>query len=288
MIAVDHLNKIYPGNVLALRDVNLQIGAGMFGLLGPNGAGKTTLMRIVAGLLRSSSGKVTVQGHDLNTRHGRQQIKAFLGYLPQELGLYPHLTAREFLDYVGILKGIKDADARRKQVDSLIDTVRLGDAADRQLKTYSGGMKRRVGIAQAMLGDPQLLIVDEPTVGLDPEERVRIRNLLGELARRCTVILSTHIIEDIGLSCNALAVINNGSVLFQGAPADLIRQARGKVWSIRAADLPTGDFTLVATLQLADSVQYRVVGERVVDLFSNVEQVEPSLEDSYINLMRRH
>ncbi|MFN8421443.1 MAG: ABC transporter ATP-binding protein [Anaerolineae bacterium] len=288
MIAVDHLNKMYPGNVLALRDVNLQIGAGMFGLLGPNGAGKTTLMRIVAGLLRSSSGKVTVQGHDLNTRHGRQQIKAFLGYLPQELGLYPHLTAREFLDYVGILKGIKDADARRKQVDSLIDTVRLGDAADRQLKTYSGGMKRRVGIAQAMLGDPQLLIVDEPTVGLDPEERVRIRNLLGELARRCTVILSTHIIEDIGLSCNALAVINNGSVLFQGAPADLIRQARGKVWSIRAADLPTGDFTLVATLQLADSVQYRVVGERVLDLFSNAEQVEPSLEDSYINLMRRH
>jgi len=168
----------------------------MFGLLGPNGAGKTTLMRILAGLLRPTSGRVHVFGHDVTEPKGKLAVKALLGYLPQELGLYPDLTAREFLDYVALLKGLSDPNARRRQIADRLELVRLTEAADRRLKTYSGGMKRRVGIAQALLGEPQLIIVDEPTVGLDPEERVRLRNLLGDTARHCAVILSTHIVED--------------------------------------------------------------------------------------------
>jgi ABC-2 type transport system ATP-binding protein len=203
MIEISQLTKTYAGRVQALRGVDLQIGGtGMFGLLGPNGAGKTTLMRILAGLLRPTSGQVRVFGHDMTKPKDKLAIKALLGYLPQELGLYPDLTAREFLDYVALLKGLTDSIARRRQITERLERVRLTEVADRRLKTYSGGMKRRVGIAQALLGEPKLVIVDEPTVGLDPEERVRLRNLLGDTAHACTVILSTHIVEDISQSCN--------------------------------------------------------------------------------------
>ncbi|MFN8374728.1 MAG: ATP-binding cassette domain-containing protein, partial [Anaerolineae bacterium] len=193
MIEISNLTKTYGGKVHALRGVTLNIGAGMFGLLGPNGAGKTTLMRIIAGLLRPTEGTVKVFNNDLSTAQGKQAAKALLGYLPQELGLYPNLSAREFLDYIAILKGITDSGARKRQIEELLDMVRLTDVANRKLKTYSGGMKRRVGIAQALLGDPKLIIVDEPTAGLDPEERVRFRNMLSDTAARCTVILSTHV-----------------------------------------------------------------------------------------------
>jgi len=208
MITISALTKTYPGSVQALRGVDLEIGSGMFGLLGPNGAGKTTFMRLLAGLIRPTSGRVNVFGHDVTTPQGKLAVKALLGYLPQELGLYPDLTAREFLDYVAILKGVTDGRTRRGQIEEALELVRLSDVANRRVKTYSGGMKRRVGIAQAILGNPKLLIVDEPTVGLDPEERVRLRNLLSDMAMRCIVILSTHIVEDISQSCNDLAVIN--------------------------------------------------------------------------------
>lgn len=285
MIEIAHLSKTYPGNVHALNGVSLSIGIGMFGLLGPNGAGKTTLMRILAGLIRPTSGTVSVDGHDLGTHAGRQAAKAMLGYLPQELGLYPSLSAREFLDYLAILKGINDPRARRAQIGELLDLVRLTDMADRKLKSFSGGMKRRFGIAQALLGSPRLLIVDEPTVGLDPEERVRFRSLLTELARRCTVILSTHIIEDISASCNMLAVLDAGRLLYQGLPADLVRQARGSVWTIVTGDEPPNHTaTVVSALQLADGVQYRLVGE--VESRYGAQPSEPTLEDGYIHLMR--
>jgi ABC-type multidrug transport system ATPase subunit len=182
MITVSRLTKTYAGNVRALRGVDLEIGPGMFGLLGPNGAGKTTLMRILAGLLRPTGGTAHVFGHDLLTDPGKMAVKTLLGYLPQDLGLYPDLTGREFLDYVAILKGITNPATRRRQIDDALEKVRLTDVAQRRLKTYSGGMKRRAGIAQAILGAPQLIIVDEPTVGLDPEERVRLRNLFSDLA----------------------------------------------------------------------------------------------------------
>jgi len=288
MIEIKNLTKTYSGNVHALRGIDLDIGAGMFGLLGPNGAGKTTLMRILAGLLRPTSGQAQAFGHDLATPGGKQAVKALLGYLPQELGLYPDLTAREFLDYVAILKGVTDARTRRQQIDEVLEMVRLSEPADRRLKTFSGGMKRRVGIAQALLGAPKLLIVDEPTVGLDPEERVRLRNLLGDLATRATVILSTHIVEDISQSCNDLAVINLGQVLFRGSPRDLIAKTRGQLWSIvTAGERPDGGLSVVSTLQLQDGVQYRVLGTPGAHLSGDAKPVEPSLEDGYIWLMQQ-
>lgn len=286
MIEIRNLAKMYRGGVQALRGIDLEIGAGMFGLVGPNGAGKTSLMRILAGLLRPSSGAVRVLGHDIATPQGRQAVKSALGYLPQEVGLYPDLTATEFLDYIAILKGITDAAARRKQIAELLELVRLSDVANRKLKTYSGGMKRRVGIAQALLGDPKLIIVDEPTAGLDPEERVRFRNLLSDTATRCTVLLSTHIVEDISHSCNDLAVINQGAVLFRGSPRDLIAQARGKTWLITTAgERPDSGLSVVSTLQQLDGVQYRVLGAPSPQYAA--QPIEPSLEDGYIWLMEQ-
>jgi len=258
----------------------------MFGLVGPNGAGKTTLMRILAGLLRPTSGKVTVLGNDVTTSRGKLAIKSVLGYLPQELGLYPDLTALEFLEYVAVLKGVSDKAERQKQLAETLELVGLTGDARRKMRTFSGGMKRRVGIAQALLGSPQLLIVDEPTSGLDPEERVRLRNLLAEMSARCTVILSTHIVEDVSQSCNDLAVINLGQVLFRGSPGDLIAQARGRVWNlISSGERPDSDLTVVSTMQINNGVQYRVIG--TPSEAYNAVSVEPTLEDSYIWLMQQ-
>jgi ABC-type multidrug transport system ATPase subunit len=285
MIEITNLTKTYAGKVQALAGIDLTIGSGMFGLVGPNGAGKTTLMRIIAGLMRPTSGSVRVFGHDMTAVRARQEAKSLLGYLPQELGLYPNLSGREFLDYIAILKGVTDSRERKQQIEQLIEQVRLTDTADRKLKAYSGGMKRRIGIAQALLGNPKLLIVDEPTVGLDPEERVRFRNLLAEMAGRCTVILSTHIVEDISHSCNDLAVINQGRVVFRGAPGDLIGRARGHVWMITTPGLqPNGGLRVVSTLQMQNGVQYRVLGEPG-NLYPSAAAVEPSLEDGYLYLM---
>jgi ABC-type multidrug transport system ATPase subunit len=283
MISIRHLHKTYRGGVHALRDLNLDIaGSGMFGLLGVNGAGKTTLMRILAGLLTPTGGSVHVFDNDMAAAQGRVAVKSLLGYLPQELGLYPDLTAREFLDYLAILKGVTDRAEREQQVNETLQTVRLADDADRRLKTYSGGMKQRVGIAQALLGNPRLLIVDEPTAGLDPEERVRFRNLLAGVAQRCTVILSTHIVEDIDQSCNDMAVLYQGAILFRGSPAELITQVRGKVWMI--LDNPD-DLIVVSTHQLPDTIQYRVLGEPAPHHAAS--PVEPRLEDAYLWLMNR-
>jgi ABC-type multidrug transport system ATPase subunit len=286
MITVSQLTKTYGKKVHALRGVDLEIGAGMFGLVGPNGAGKTTLMRILAGLLRPTSGKVTVLGNDVTTSRGKLAIKSVLGYLPQELGLYPDLTALEFLEYVAVLKGVSDKAERQIQLAAILELVGLTGDARRKMRTFSGGMKRRVGIAQALLGSPQLLIVDEPTSGLDPEERVRLRNLLAEMSARCTVILSTHIVEDVSQSCNDLAVINLGQVLFRGSPGDLIAQARGRVWNlISSGERPDSDLTVVSTMQINNGVQYRVIGTPS-DAY-NAVSVEPTLEDSYIWLMQQ-
>ncbi len=287
MIKIANLAKTYRGKIQALKGVDLDIGVGMFGLVGPNGAGKTTLMRIIAGLLTPTRGSVTVFGQDMKTAAGKQAAKQVLGYLPQELGLYPNLSAIEFLDYVAILKGLTDLRVRKQQVADVLEVVRLADVADRKLKTYSGGMKRRVGIAQALLGDPKLLIVDEPTAGLDPEERVRLRNLLADMALQCTVILSTHIVEDISQSCNDLAVISAGKVLFRGAPGALIAQARGQVWNIMTdGERPNGGLSVISTLQLQGGVQYRVLGQP--EAHYETTAVEPSLEDGYMCLMRSH
>src|SRR5579883_1117798 len=262
-VVIDDLTKTYRGGVQALKGINLTIENGMFGLLGPNGASKTTLMRILAGILRPTAGTIKVGEWNGNTESGRTHIKRILGYLPQELGMYPDLSAREFLDYIGILKGLDDRNMRKKRVGELLETVGLSDVAQRKLKTFSGGMKRRVGIAQALLNDPRLLIVDEPTAGLDPEERIRFRNLLSELGGNRTVLLSTHIVEDIAQTCHNLAIMKSGIVVFQGTTVDLARETGGKVWllTLPAGGRPLGDgngeLSVIATQHLGAQVQYR-------------------------------
>jgi ABC-2 type transport system ATP-binding protein len=286
MITISNLTKDYSRKVQALRGVTLEIGTGMFGLVGPNGAGKTTLMRILAGLLRPSSGVVTVFGNDPTTARGKLAVKSVLGYIPQELGLYPDLTAFEFLEYVALLKGITDPVVRKTQLADVLEQVGLTADSKRRMRTFSGGMKRRVGIAQALLGSPQLLIVDEPTAGLDPEERVRLRNLLSEMAAHCTVILSTHIVEDISQSCNDMAVINLGQVLFRGSPREIIANVRGNVWTVTTdGTRPGKGVEIVSSMQTQAGVQYRLVGEQVEGL--QAIACEPSLEDGYIWLMQQ-
>ena len=286
-IAIERLTKVYGGSAHALDGVDLTIPSGMFGLLGPNGAGKTTLMRILAGILRPTSGTVSVGDHDLATTRGRSEVRRILGYLPQEFGVYPDLSAREFLDYIGLLKGLYDASARRERVTSLLGVVRLSDVADRKLKTFSGGMRRRVGIAQALLNDPQLLIVDEPTAGLDPEERIRFRNLLSDLAGERTVLLSTHIVEDVEQTCERLAVMVAGRVLFQGTASQLIDGARGHVWQVSTQPgvKPEGDLTVISTHRTGDAAQYRAVGMPAPG--QRADPAEPGLEEGYVWLMRQ-
>lgn len=289
-IEMKELNKVYRGDIHALEGINLSIPGGMYGLLGPNGAGKTTLMRILAGILRPSSGSLCIGGYDYETEKGRVEVKRLLGYLPQEMGVYPDLNAREFLDYVAILKGMDDRRARQRRVEELLEIVSLTAVARRKLKTFSGGMKRRVGIAQALLNDPRLLIVDEPTAGLDPEERIRFRNLLSDLGGERTVLLSTHIVEDIAQTCRHLAVLKNGCMVFQGTTVDLIGQARGKVWIVTTngdrSSRPAGEITIVSTMHMETSVQYRVVGNLAPSNEFEAVLTEPGLEDSYVWLMR--
>jgi ABC-type multidrug transport system ATPase subunit len=286
-VTITDLHKVYRGGVRALNGVQLTIPTGMFGLLGPNGAGKTTLMRILAGILRPTSGDVRVGEYDGATHQGQQAIKRILGYLPQDLGMYPDLSAREFLDYIGLLKGLDDRRTRYDRVENLLAMVALTDAANRKIKTLSGGMKRRVGIAQALLNDPQLLIVDEPTAGLDPEERIRFRNLLADLGGDRTVLLSTHIVEDIAQTCQRLAIMKSGRAVFAGATDELLRATRGHVWLIttpHAGARPQGDLAIISTLNVGAGAQYRVVGKPGPQW--NAIPVEPSLEDAYVWFMR--
>lgn len=280
------LNKIYKGNVHALHQLNLTIPTGMCGLLGPNGAGKTTLMRILAGILEPTSGILRIGGYDATTHSGRQNIKRTLGYLPQDLGMYPDMSAYDFLDYIGILKGLHHTPTRRKRIEELLDMVALTQVADRKVGTFSGGMKRRVGIAQAIINDPKLLIVDEPTAGLDPEERIRFRNLLVDLAGDRTILLSTHIIEDIAQTCQRIAVMRKGRNIFQGYLTDMIRATQGKAYLITSfGPKPQGDFTIVSTMHLEHAIQYRVVGNLPTIPGAQIEAVAPSLEDSYVWFM---
>jgi ABC-2 type transport system ATP-binding protein len=289
MIEINGLAKRFGRGtraVAALDGIDLQIGRGMFGLLGPNGAGKTTLMRVLAGIVKPTAGRVSIDGHDISDEKAKLAVKSFLGYLPQELGLYPELTARRFVDYMAVLKGV-DPAIRAKRVEEMLKAVGLSGEADRKIKGFSGGMKRRVGIAQALVNDPRLLIVDEPTAGLDPEERIRFRNLLVGLAQERTVILSTHIVEDIGQTCRTMAVLSRGRLLFHGSPQELTSAAVGRVWTVLSSDgrKPDGGSVVVSMLHLAEGVQYRLVGARPED-FAEAKPAAPGLEDGYVRLMQ--
>lgn len=228
MLEIDHIQKVYPNGVHALRDVSLTIGAGIFGLLGPNGAGKSSLMRTLATLQSPDSGTVRLDGQDLlqDVDHARRRI----GYLPQDFGLYPKVTARALLDQFALYKGIRNAGERRDKVSAYLRMVNLEAHQDRDLGGFSGGMRQRFGIAQALIGSPRLLIVDEPTAGLDPAERVRLQGLLADLARDRVVLLSTHIVEDVMALCTRIAVMNAGGIVCQGDPQALIDDLQGRVW----------------------------------------------------------
>jgi len=286
MLSVRNLVKVYPGPVTALQGVSLDIGTGMFGLLGPNGAGKSTFMRILAGVLEPTSGSVSLDGRDVLAEP--DALWSVLGYLPQDFGFFPHLTGQAMLEYLLELKGVATGKETRTLAASLLERVNLAYAAKRKVKEYSGGMRQRLGIAQAVAGDPRLIIVDEPTAGLDPEERHRFYRILAELAANRTVLLSTHIVEDVAVLCPRFAVIRNGQVVAETSPTEARRMLAGSIFEGAVA---TGD---LAALQAAKRVTQAVLveGRNRVRIHEPSRQAPPgfepaipTLEDAYFVLM---
>ena len=285
-LLVSGLSKTYPNGVRALQDVHLRIPTGMFGLLGPNGAGKSTLMRTIATLQEPDTGSITFG--ELDVLREKDALRRMLGYLPQEFGVYPRVTAEELLDHFAVLKGIVDRKQRRDVVHALLQQTNLWESRRLKLGTYSGGMKQRFGIAQALLGNPQLLIVDEPTAGLDPAERVRFLNLLGEVGENIVVILSTHIVEDVTDLCSNMAIIAQGRVLLTGHPVEVIDSLRGRVWRMvverdRLAELRARLVVISTHLNAGLTIVHVLSDERPGDGF---ERVEPGLEDVYFATLR--
>jgi ABC-type multidrug transport system ATPase subunit len=233
MLQISSLSKTYPNGVQALKDVTLDISNGMFGLLGPNGAGKSSLMRTIATLQDADSGSIVFDGIDVLTN--KQELRKTLGYLPQEFGVYPKVSAEEMLHYIARLKGVNNDKERNELVKALLEQVNLYNHRSKFLAGYSGGMKQRFGIAQALIGNPRLIIVDEPTAGLDPAERLRFNNLLSEIGENIVVILSTHIVDDVSELCNDMAIIAGGRVVRRGNPEGLLNEYQGKIWSKRVA-----------------------------------------------------
>jgi ABC-type multidrug transport system ATPase subunit len=287
MLEIRSLVKVYPGPVAALQGVDLDIPLGMFGLLGPNGAGKTTFMRILAGLLEPTSGSVRLDEHDVIA--DPQWLRARLGYLPQEFGFYPHLSGEQMLLHLLKLKGVTSPGGLKKLAGELLERVNLGFAARRAVKSYSGGMRQRLGIAQAIAGNPRLVIVDEPTAGLDPEERLRFYHLLAELAEDRTVVLSTHIVEDVAVLCPQFAVIRSGQLVAMTTPRAAREAIHGAIFegTVQPADLPSLRQTHSVTQAVLVEGRHRVrVHAPQGDAPAGFESVAPTLEDAYLVLMR--
>jgi len=287
MLSIQSLVKVYPGPVAALQGIDLEVPLGMFGLLGPNGAGKSTLMRILAGLLEPTSGQVRLDGEDVLARPER--LRARLGYLPQDFGFYPHLTGEQMLVHLLRLKGVSAPVGQQKLAGELLVRVNLSYAARRMVKAYSGGMRQRLGIAQAIAGDPRLLIVDEPTAGLDPEERLRFYHLLAELAEGRTVILSTHIVEDVAVLCPRFTVIREGRLIAHTTPREARAALDGAIFegTVTPAELPGLRRERAVTQAILVEGRHRV---RVHDASGapppGFEPATPTLEDAYLVMMR--
>ena len=286
-LVVEGVSKLYRSKVWGLRRFSLTLGPGVLGLLGPNGAGKSTLMRVLATVTRATEGRVLWNGTDV--AGSPNPLRSVLGYLPQDFGVYPNLSAVEFLEYLAAVRGLDAASARRR-IPELLELVNLAEAARRALGGYSGGMRQRVGIAQALLNDPQLLIVDEPTAGLDPEERVRFRNLLSELSGERIVILSTHIVSDVEAVATGIALINQGQLIVHGTPEELLQTVSGRVWEVV---VPSPDlialrerYLVSNTAHRSDGVHARVVADYVPG--ASARAVEPSLEDAYLSALAAH
>ena len=280
-LIIQNISKTYPNGVEALKNVSLKIGNGMFGLLGPNGAGKSTLMRTIAALQDSDEGTITVG--DIDVSKDKQSLREILGYLPQEFGVYPKISANDLLDHMAVMKGITDTKQRKEVVESLLHQTNLWEAKDQKLGTYSGGMKQRFGIAQALIGDPKLIIVDEPTAGLDPMERNRFHNLLSEIGENVIVILSTHIVDDVSDLCNNMAIILNGEVHLVGEPIQLIKKLDQKVWKglIEKSDLVEieKENDVISSRLYLGKVQVRIFSESPMQ--NGFESVNPEIEDLY-------
>ena len=285
-IEINGLNKVYPNGNHALTDVNMTIENGMFGLLGPNGAGKSSLMRILVTLAKPTSGQILVNGLDL--QKNRKEIRSMLGYLPQDFRFFAKLRTYEFLDYIARLAGMNKSSVRKDAVEKMLEEVGLYEARNRFANNLSGGMKRRLGIAQALIGDPQIIIVDEPTTGLDPEERIRFRNLLTRISERdVVIILSTHIVGDISSTCSDMALMNKGLLAFKGSPEELINQARNNVWRIDATDTEYHEiqdkYPIISSIPSEDGWEVQVVSKNINGYKG--EQIEPNLEHAYVNFM---
>lgn len=281
MLKIRNLTHCYPNGTLALDNVSLDIPSGMFGLLGPNGAGKSTLMRTIATLQTPTSGKITFG--DIDVIEEPQKLREKLGYLPQDFGVYPRVSAYDMLDHMAILKGLSNSVERRLRVESLLNQVNLWSVRKKAIAGFSGGMRQRFGIAQALIGNPSLVIVDEPTAGLDPEESNRFLNLLAEIGESIVVILSTHIVSDVADLCPRMAIMIGGKVQLQGAPIDLMNDLRGKVWkkSISKNELPAAGATykLLSTRLFAGQVIVHVLSDSRPD--PTFEPVDGGLEDVY-------
>ena len=286
-LEIDNVSKTYRAGVEALRSFRLGLGPGVLGLLGPNGAGKSTLMRILATVTRPSTGRVLWNGKDI--QDDPDMLRDALGYLPQDFGIYPNLSAIEFLGYLAAVKGLGVACTQRR-IGELLELVNLVDVARRPLGGFSGGMRQRVGIAQALLNDPKLLIVDEPTAGLDPEERVRFRNLLSELSGDRIVILSTHIVSDVEAVATNIALIDRGKLVLHDTPETILAGVNGKVWEVV---VPSGDLPSLrqrhivsSTAHRSDGVHTRVVADTIPG--PDARPLEPSLEDAYLAALTTH
>ena len=284
-LQITNLSKTYPNGVQALKSVTLTIPNGMYGLLGPNGAGKSTLMRILATLQEPDSGSVRLGDTDVLSQ--KDAVRRTLGYLPQEFGVYPKARAEELLDYFAVLKGIADRRARREVVEALLRQTNLWEVRQQKLGGFSGGMRQRFGVAVALLGNPRLLIVDEPTAGLDPAERVRFLNLLSELGEHSVVILSTHIVEDVSELCTRMAIINRGQILLEAEPLAAVASLKGRIWRrlIEKRTLPQleREHRVISTKLLAGRTLVHVYSPEAPG--AGFERVEPDLEDVYFSTM---
>ena len=280
-LLIKNISKTYPNGIQALKDVNLEIKNGMFGLLGPNGAGKSTLMRTIATLQESDSGEITFDGFNIHKEP--EEIRRQLGYLPQEFGVYPKISAFDLLNHLAILKGILNRRERTDQVNALLQQTNLYKVRKKAVGSFSGGMRQRFGIAQALLGDPKLIILDEPTAGLDPMERSRFLNLLSEIAESVVVILSTHIVEDVLDLCPQMAIMAEGKVILRGRPTQLIDEIKGRLWfkTVSKADLAdyNRDFEVISTRLFAGDTQIHVLSN--INPKDGFTPLNPELEDVY-------
>lgn len=285
MLTISNLSKTYPNGVEALKNVSLEIPAGMYGLLGPNGAGKSTLMRTIATLQQPDTGAVNLNGVDVLSQPG--ELRKILGYLPQDFGVYPRISAVDMMDHMAILKGFSNRSERKEVVETLLQQTNLYDVRKKALSGFSGGMRQRFGIAQALIGDPKLIIVDEPTAGLDPEERNRFLNLLSDIGEHKVVILSTHIVDDVTNLCPNMAIINEGRIVSEGKPADLIASLSGSIWTktVDREDVEDHKTRHVVISSHLYAGRYRLHVLSDTDPGDGFSSQEPDLEDVYFSTL---